>query len=57
MLNDLQEKFNKLGQKIKEIQSDLKSLTLSKTMKKYFNENFKKSEKSIKHKKSKKLFE
>ena len=44
MLNDLQEKFNKLGQKIKEIQSDLKSLSLSKTMKKYFNENCKKSE-------------
>ena len=44
MLNDLLDKFNKLGQKIKEIQSDLKCLTLSKTIKKYFNENNKKAE-------------
>ena len=45
MLNNIMDKFSKLGQKIKEIQSDLKSLVLSKTIQKYFNENNKKEEK------------
>ena len=47
-LNTIIDKFNKLGQKIKEIQSDLKSLVLSKTIKKYFNENNQKEDKQKK---------
>ena len=45
MLNNIMDKFSKLGQKIKEIQSELKCLVLSKTIQKYFNENNKKEEK------------
>ena len=44
-INILIDKFSKLGQKIKEIQSDLKGLLLSKSIQKCFNDNNKKEEK------------
>ena len=44
-LNNIIDKFAKLSQKIKEIQTDLKSLALSKMFQRFFNDNKKKEEK------------